>query len=188
MRPSHVCKALLTYCDRVQCKEMLRSIVDFVDWHHEETACQYKSIVLPNVDSLVVNPEHTAQAGKVGEGGPVPGEDELGQHVELPHHLPVPGEDGRGDTVRRGLARLHQPPSGPLLPHHCQLLVVADSPTSPAHIGCSGFTAPAGLNFQLLQLTALFLALLLPTHTGNLEEFSKQDHVSWAHKRAPFSV
>ena len=161
------------------------------NWHHEEAACQSKSIVLPNVDSLVVNPEHTAQAGKVGEGGPVPGEDELGQHVELPHHLPVPGEDCRGDTVRRGLARLHQPPSGPLLPHHCQLLVVADSPTSPAHIGCSGFTAPAGLNCQLLQLTALFLAQCSPnhpTHTGNLEEFSKQDHVSWPHKRAPFSV
>ena len=102
-------------------------------------------IILPNVDGLIVNPEQAAEAGKVGEGGPEAGEDELGQHVAL--HLPVPGEDGRGDAVRRGLIRLHQPPSGSLLSHLCQLLVLGDSLTA-AHHGCSGFTAPADLNFS----------------------------------------
>jgi len=53
----------------------------------------------PNVDGLIVNPEQAAEAGKVGEGGP------------------VPGEDGRGDAVGGSLVRLHQPPSRSLLSH-----------------------------------------------------------------------
>ena len=42
----------------------------------------YLPILLPNVDSFVVNPEQAAQAGKVGEGRPVPSEDKvaLGQY------------------------------------------------------------------------------------------------------------
>ena len=65
--------------------------------------------MLPDVDSLIVNPEYAAQAGNVGEGGPAPSKDELGQHAVPP--LPVPGEDGGGDAVRRSLACLQQPPS-----------------------------------------------------------------------------
>ena len=75
-------------------------------------------IILPNVDGLIVNPEQAAQAGKIGEGGPVPGEDKvaLGQY-DAPH-IPVPGEDGRGDAVGGSLLRLHQPPSRSLLSHY----------------------------------------------------------------------
>ena len=82
-----------------------------------------KSIVSPNVHGLIVNPEDAAQAGDVGESGPVLGEDYHGD-VDLDDDhddhddAPVPSENGWRDAVLGGLLRLPQPPPRPLLPRH----------------------------------------------------------------------
>ena len=61
---------------------------------------------IPDVDSLIVNSEDAAQAVKVVEG------------------RPVPGEDAGADAVGRGVGRLQQPPIASFPPHNRLLRII----------------------------------------------------------------
>ena len=79
-------------------------------------------VCLPNINSLIVNPDDATQAVNVVEG------------------RPVPGEDVRADTVDRGVSCFQQSQIVPLLPHNLLGLLVSElgDYATPTHAGAKG--------------------------------------------------